>query len=186
MSYTFSRRDFMKLSALTAVAVAGAGLFTGCGSNPNRPVGKIGDTLSPGSRICDATLLGGDDVPTYDAAGKKLVCKFKIYTRVGQLQITKEHFQVNVTDAEGKEHRYYNGVQGITVVVDGGSATGLDQYKEVTPTLTKTGIEDLDQAKSVKVSYIPKMYANGSITDSYSDVFATWDITSAMVKDTNA
>ena len=30
MSYTFSRRDFLKYSALTAVAVAGAGLLTGC------------------------------------------------------------------------------------------------------------------------------------------------------------
>ena len=37
MSYTFSRRDFMKYTALTAVAIAGSGMLTGC-SNPNRPV----------------------------------------------------------------------------------------------------------------------------------------------------
>ena len=37
MSYTFSRRDFMKYTALTAVAVASAGMFTGCGENPNQP-----------------------------------------------------------------------------------------------------------------------------------------------------
>ena len=38
MSYTFSRRDFMKYSAVAAVAVAGSSMFTGCGfSNPNRP-----------------------------------------------------------------------------------------------------------------------------------------------------
>ena len=38
MSYTFSRRDFMKYTALTAVAIAGSGMLTGC-SNPNRPTG---------------------------------------------------------------------------------------------------------------------------------------------------
>lgn len=41
MSYTFSRRDFLKYSALTAVAVAGAGLLTGCEiQDPNNPVIK--------------------------------------------------------------------------------------------------------------------------------------------------
>ena len=50
MSYTFSRRDFMKYSAVAAVAVAGSSMFTGCGlfSNPNRPVGVAGSKLSPG------------------------------------------------------------------------------------------------------------------------------------------
>ena len=44
MSYTFSRRDFMKYTALAAAAVAVSGSLTGC-SNPNRPVGKTGDCL---------------------------------------------------------------------------------------------------------------------------------------------
>ena len=75
MSYTFSRRDFMKYTAVAAVAVAGSSMFTGCslGSNPNRPVGKIGDTLKPGSKICDAKLLGGDsDKPKYDSTKNTL------------------------------------------------------------------------------------------------------------------
>ena len=41
MSYTISRRDFQKYSAMTAVAVAGAGLLTGCEiQDPNNPVIK--------------------------------------------------------------------------------------------------------------------------------------------------
>ena len=48
MSYTFSRRDFMKYTALTAVAIAGSGMLTGC-SNPNRPVGKAGDNMKQAS-----------------------------------------------------------------------------------------------------------------------------------------
>ena len=50
MSYTFSRRDFLKYSALTAVAVAGAGLLTGCEiQDPNNPVcpRKLGLSARP-------------------------------------------------------------------------------------------------------------------------------------------
>ena len=75
MSYTFSRRDFMKYTALTAVAIAGSGMLTGC-SNPNRPVGKTGDTLKPGDGICEATLKSA----TYNRA--TLTCEFEIYTKV--------------------------------------------------------------------------------------------------------
>ena len=66
MSYTFSRRDFMKYTALAAAAVAVSGSLTGC-SNPNRPVGTTGGTLKPGGGICEATLLNSaDKKPTYD------------------------------------------------------------------------------------------------------------------------
>ena len=50
MSYTFSRRDFMKYTALTAVAIAGSGMLTGC-YTPNSPIGKPGDTLNPDAGI---------------------------------------------------------------------------------------------------------------------------------------
>lgn len=176
MSYTFSRRDFMKYSAVAAVAVAGSSMFTGCGSfsNPNRPTGTIGSTLKPGSKICDATLLGDTSKPVYNAVDKSLTCKFKIYTRVGQLQVTGQHFQLNVTDADGKVIPYYTGVSGLTINVDKGSAAGLEQYKTVEPIVTFKGITDLTTAKSISVIYIPKIYAGGSISDSYSDIYATW------------
>ena len=176
MSYTFSRRDLMKYSAVAAVAVAGSSMFTGCGlvSNPNRPTGTIGSTLKPGSKICDATLLGDTNKPVYNATDKSLTCKFDIYTRVGQLQITGDHFQLNVTGADDKVTAYYTGVSGLTITVDGGSAAGLNQYSTKKPTVTFKGIADLSTAKSISVIYIPKIYAKGSVTDSYSDIYATW------------
>ena len=137
MSYTFSRRDFMKYTALTAVAIAGSGMLTGC-SNPNRPVGKV------------------------------------------SLQVNQQHFQVNVTDADNKLHTYYQGVSGVTIDLVGGSNASVDAKTTVTPTLKVSGIENLTSASKVQVLYIPKMYANGSITDSYSDIYATWDITDAI------
>ena len=108
MSYTFSRRDFMKYTALTAVAIAGSGMLTGC-SNPNRPTGTVGSKLSPGGNICDATLKSASYNPD------TLTCEFEIYTKVS-LQVNQQHFQVNVTDADNKLHTYYQGVSGVTVV----------------------------------------------------------------------
>ena len=96
------------------------------------------------------------------------------------LQVNQQHFQVNVTDADNKLHTYYQGVSGVTIDLVGGSNASVDAKTTVTPTLKVSGIENLTSASKVQVLYIPKMYANGSITDSYSDVYGTWDITEAI------
>ena len=65
MSYTFSRRDFLKYSALTAVAVAGAGLLTGCEiQDPNNPVIKklgYGTTLGTTGGLLESVDTEGTD-----------------------------------------------------------------------------------------------------------------------------
>lgn len=83
MSYTFSRRDFLKYSAMTAVAVAGAGLLTGCEiQDPNNPVIKklgYGTTLgttggllksvdkdsTTGNGVFTFTVKNNSDAPSY-------------------------------------------------------------------------------------------------------------------------
>ena len=56
MSYTFSRRAFLKYSAATAVAVAGASLLGGCEyQDPQNPVCK---TL-PGAIKSDLQVIAG-------------------------------------------------------------------------------------------------------------------------------
>lgn len=70
MSYTFSRRDFLKCSAMTAVAVAGAGLLTGCEiQDPNNPVIKklgYGTTLgTTGGLLKSVDTEGTDGVFTF-------------------------------------------------------------------------------------------------------------------------
>ena len=89
MSYTFSRRDFMKYSAVAAVAVAGSGMFTGCStSNPNRPSatydaahdselsfgGKSGGILGFGGTADSQTLLAH---ATYVSSTNTLTLPFK-------------------------------------------------------------------------------------------------------------
>ena len=176
MSYTFSRRDFMKYSAVAAVAVAGSSMFTGCSliSNPNRPTGKTGDTLKPGSKICNATLTA----PTYTTGGTtgSFTCHFKIYTQVS-LQISSAHFQVQVTDANGKVS-YFNNNSSSSVLslapVDNNA--NYDAGKTVEFNLTASIMIPKGTTK-VQVVYLPKLVAQGKPSDAYSDIYATWDVT---------
>lgn len=168
MSYTFSRRDFMKYTALTAVAIAGSGMLTGC-SNPNRPSGTVGSTLKPGDRICDATLKSA----TYTS--NTLTCNFDIYTKVS-LQINKNHFQVNVTTGDQTKIYYYG---NSNIELNPNPLNDYEAKTSVKPTLT-VDIADLATADKIEVVYIPKLWAKDSITDSYSDIYATWDITDAI------
>ena len=175
MSYTFSRRDFMKYSAVAAVAVAGSSMFTGCGfSNPNRPTGKTGDTLKPGGKICNATLTA----PTYTIGSFK--CHFKIYTQVS-LQISSAHFQVQVTDADGKVTYYNNNTTTNSVLSLNGAdnSANYDAGKTVEFNLSANITIPAGTSK-VQVVYLPKLVAQGKPSDAYSDIFATWDVTEAI------
>ena len=179
MSYTFSRRDFMKYSAVAAVAVAGSSMFTGCSliSNPNRPTGKTGDTLKPGSKICNATLTA----PTYTTGGTtgSFTCHFKIYTQVS-LQISSAHFQVQVTDTDGKVS-YFNNNSSSSVLslapVDNNA--NYDAGKTVEFDLSANITIPAGTSK-VQVVYLPKLVAQGKPSDAYSDIYATWDVTDTI------
>lgn len=176
MSYTFSRRDFMKYTALTAVAIAGSGMLTGC-SNPNRPVGKTGDTLKPGSGICEATLLNSaDKKPSYNSATHTLTCNFKIVTKIELLEITDSHFQVDVTTAAGTKHYYYNTTPAPSLGNTANPKAKKNSVTEATLTLNL----DLSGATKVAVLYTPKHAATGEPNDSYNDIYGTWDITDAI------
>lgn len=106
MSYTFSRRDFLKYSALTAVAVAGAGLLTGCEvQDPNNPVIKklgYGTTLGTTSGL----------LKSVDKEGTDGVFTFTVKNNSdAPLRMTpNEIFTVKVLDAEGKTKwsNYFN------------------------------------------------------------------------------
>lgn len=107
MSYTFSRRDFLKYSALTAVAVAGAGLLTGCEiQDPNNPVIK---------KLGYGTTLGttGGLLKSVDTEGTDGVFTFTVKNSSdAPLRMTPpiELFTVEVLDAKGnrKWNNYFN------------------------------------------------------------------------------
>ena len=107
MSYTFSRRDFLKYSAMTAVAVAGAGLLTGCEiQDPNNPVIK---------KLGYGTTLGttGGLLKSVDTEGTDGVFTFTVKNNSdAPLRMTTpiELFTVEVLDAKGnrKWNNYFN------------------------------------------------------------------------------
>ena len=97
MSYTFSRRDFLKYSAMTAVAVAGAGLLTGCEiQDPNNPVIK---------KLGYGTTLGttGGLLKSVDTEGTDGVFTFTVKNNSdAPLRMTpNDIFTVKVLDAKG-------------------------------------------------------------------------------------
>lgn len=109
MSYTFSRRDFLKYSALTAVAVAGAGLLTGCEiQDPNNPVIK---------KLGYGTTLGttGGLLKSVDTEGTDGVFTFTVKNNSdAPLPMTPyELFTVKVLDAEG--NRKWNNNFNLTI-----------------------------------------------------------------------
>lgn len=106
MSYTFSRRDFLKYSAMTAVAVAGAGLLTGCEiQDPNNPVIKklgYGTTLgTTGGLLKSVDTEGTDGVFTFTV---------KNNSDASLRMDPNESFVVKVLDKDGnsKWSNYFN------------------------------------------------------------------------------
>lgn len=109
MSYTFSRRDFLKYSALTAVAVAGAGLLTGCEiQDPNNPVIK---------KLGYGTTLGttGGLLKSVDTEGTDGVFTFTVKNNSdAPLPMTpNDIFTVKVLDAKG--NRKWNNNFNLTI-----------------------------------------------------------------------
>lgn len=110
MSYTFSRRDFLKYSALTAVAVAGAGLLTGCEiQDPNNPVIKklgYGTTLgTTGGLLKSVDTEGTDGVFTFTVKNNS-DARLRMTTPI-------ELFTVEVLDAKG--NRKWNNNFNLTI-----------------------------------------------------------------------
>lgn len=184
MSYTFSRRDFMKYSAVAAVAVAGSSMFTGCGSNPNRPFavynaaedsqlsfsGKSGGFLGFGGTKDYLVLKKG---ASYTSGTLKL--EFTHYPVSEGTSATAAYYQLKYVTADG--NRYTTSAAG-ALTAEGGGA-GLEINKETQVKVTVTIPADVKEgAEAVYIQYFPRHNALGKDNDSYSDVYATWDITS--------
>ena len=128
MSYTFSRRDFLKYSAMTAVAVAGAGLLTGCEiQDPNNPVIK---------KLGYGTTLGttGGLLKSVDTEGTDGVFTFTVKNNSdAPLRMTpNDIFTVKVLDAKG--NRKWNNNFSLTIeAVRGADGKAPDILPELPP-----------------------------------------------------
>ena len=192
MSYTFSRRDFMKYSAVAAVAVAGSSMFTGCSliSNPNRPFGtynKDADCkLSFSGKSGGFFGIGGtqdylvlNKGASYTSGTLKL--EFTHYPISEGTGTSAPHYQLKYVTDDG--NRYVTSTNN-NLTSDGGD--GLEINKEskvkVTVTIPENVKPAVEGAKAVYIQYFPRNNALGREDDTYGDVYATWEITSLFPK----
>lgn len=189
MSYTFSRRDFMKYSAVAAVAVAGSSMFTGCGSisNPNRPFGtytgedcqlsfsgKSGGFFGIGGTQDYLVLNKGG---SYTSSSGTLNLKFTHFPISEGTGITAPHYQLKYVTDDGN-HYVTSADDSLTSTGGDGLEINKEAHAKVTVTIPTSVKADVEKAKAVYIQYFPRHNALGKDNDTYGDVYATWDITS--------
>ena len=190
MSYTFSRRDFMKYSAVAAVAVAGSSMFTGCGSisNPNRPFavynaaedsqlsfsGTTGGFFGIGGTK-DYLVLKKDG--SYDSNFGTLKLEFTHYPVSEGTGTSAPHYQLEYVTDDGN---HYITSAGDKLVSTGGDGLTIKEETQVKVTVTIPTDEKaaVKGAKAVYIQYFPRHNALGKDNDTFGDVYATWEITS--------
>lgn len=193
MSYTFSRRDFMKYSAVAAVAVAGSSMFTGCGliSNPNRPTavytatedskltfgGKSGGVLGFGGTPDYLVLNKG---ASYDSASRTLKLEFTHYPISEGTSAIASCYQLKYVTEDG--NHYVTSATGVASNGGKGLETNKETQVKVTVTIKADVKAAVEKAKAVYIQYFPRNNALGREDDTFSDVYATWDITSLFPK----
>ena len=159
MSYKFSRRDFLKYSALTAVAVAGAGLLSGCEiQDPNNPVQNMNTAITLGNTRAQVMLADADG---------KVDGKFKIRIANASevpLNVTNTNFYVTITE-DGKSTPVYTSNFNTIKIRDADDTTDhysdhLGKGDDVTLTVIDTGFKLPETAGSYTVlfRYIPNAF----------------------------
>ena len=163
MSYTFSRRAFLKYSATTAVAVAGAGLLGGCEyQDPKNPVSKeLPSTITSKLQVIASlnTMKIADNTCTLEVEIQS--------ARVNPIRLTADCFSVAVKDAAGKQ-RYLSLTNG-GVQIKSAENLQLQKKKSTKVQLAAIGFpEKLEEGDIVIFKFIP--------VRENSEMSLTWEI----------
>lgn len=163
MSYTFSRRAFLKYSAATAVAVAGASLLGGCEyQDPQNPVSK----KLPSAIKSDLQVIAG----LRSMKIEKGTCTLEVdieSARANPIPLESWRFSVAVKDAEDNPV-YFSGNKDGVRILDAKNSL-IEQKKLVTLHLEATDFPELKDGQTVVFKYIP-------IREN-SEYSMTWEIT---------
>ena len=170
MSYTFSRRAFLKYSATTAVAMAGAGLLGGCEfKDPNNPVSKeLPSTIT--SRLQVIASLN-----TMKIADKTCTLEVEIQSaRVNPIRLTADCFSVAVKNAEGKQS--YLSLTNGGVQIKSAENLYLQKKKSTKVQLAAVGFPaELEEGDTVIFKFIP--------VRENSEMSLTWEISKEEYED---
>ena len=149
MSYTFSRRAFLKYSAATAVAVAGASLLGGCEyKDPKNPVCKE----LPGMITSDMQVVAG--LRSMKIENGTCTLEMDIESaRTNPIPLDPYRFSLAVKDAEGTQ-RYLSMNNGGMQVLNAENSR-IEQKKPITVHLKASNFPTLQDGYTVVFQYIP-------------------------------
>lgn len=178
MSLAFSRRSFLKYSAVAAVAVAGASLFSGC-----EPQGDSYNLLQEGAgsmTILQVTATMGN----YNEADKKYVAPevttfdteiefpFKIENgRNNPIAINPNSFKVTVASKDGKIVKKYPVSLDGQLVVD----PNLKKGASASGTIKVSDLSGLKEEDTVLLTYCPDLQ--------YNEYSLNWKLTVSAKKE---
>ena len=149
MSYTFSRRAFLKYSAATAVAVAGAGLLGGCEyQDPQNPVCK---TL-PGAIKSDLQVIAGLKSMKIENGTCTLEVDIES-ARANPIPLDPYRFSVAVKDVKD-EQVYFSGNNGGVRILDAKDPL-IQQKKPITIHLAADHFPTLEEGQTVVFKFMP-------------------------------
>ena len=159
MSFEFSRRNFMKYTAVAAVALAGASLFTGCKNS-----GDSYNLLKEGAgelTVLQVTAAMGnydDKSKKYtapDITGTTIKFPMKITNnRTNPIYVTPDNFKVVVTSSDGKNVKKYS-----VTIEDALKDTNLKKGSSVSGKVTAQGVA-LKAGDVVVLTYCPDLQYN--------------------------
>ena len=169
MSYTFSRRAFLKYSAATAVAVAGASLLGGCEyQDPQNPVCK---TL-PGAIKSDLQVIAG----LKSMKIEKGTCTLEVdieSARANPIPLEPYRFSVAVKGTEDKPVYFSDNYGGVRIL--DAKDPLIQQKKPITIHLAADHFPTLEEGQTVVFKFMP-------IRES-PEYSMTWEITKEVYEE---
>lgn len=170
MSYTFSRRAFLKYSAATAVAVASASLLGGCEyQDPKNPVCK---TL-PGAIKSDLQVIAG----LKSMKIEKGTCTLEVdieSARAIPIPLDPYRFSVAVKDVKDEQPVYFSDNYGGVRILDAENSL-IQQKKPITIHLAADHFPTLEEGQTVVFKFMP-------IREN-SEYSMTWEITKEVYEE---
>lgn len=162
MSFEFSRRNFMKYTAVAAVALAGASLFTGCKNS-----GDSYNLLKEGAgelTVLQVTAAMGnydDKSKKYtapDITGTTTTIEFPMKitnNRTNPIYVTPNNFKVVVTSSDGKTVKKYS-----VTIDDDLKDTNLKKGSSVYGNVKTAQAVALKEGDVVVLTYCPDLQYN--------------------------
>lgn len=149
MSYTFSRRAFLKYSAATAVAVAGASLLGGCEyQDPQNPVSK----KLPSAITSELQVIAG----LKSMKIEKGTCTLEVdieSARANPIPLESWRFSVAVKDAEDKPVYFSDNYGGVRIL--DAKDPLIQQKKPITIHLAADHFPTLEEGQTVVFKFMP-------------------------------